>query len=60
MQADYSMVMPFVVKALLDNHAKRDNYRLYEQRDALCERLREDVRGNREWLLRSVDYPLAQ
>jgi hypothetical protein len=44
----------------LDNHAKRDGYRLYEQREALCERLREDVRGNRDWLLRSVDYPLAK
>ena len=60
MQADYSMLMPFLVKALLDNHAKRDGYRLYEQREALCERLREDVRGNRDWLLRSVDYPLAE
>src|ERR1017187_5220461 len=28
MQADYSMVMPFLVKALLDNHAKREGYRL--------------------------------
>src|SRR5580658_538320 len=60
MQADYSMVMPFLVKALLDNHAKRDGYRLYEHRDALCERLGEDVRANRDWLLRSIEYPLAQ
>jgi deoxyhypusine synthase len=59
MQADYSMVMPFVVKALLDNHAKREGYRLYERRDTLCEKLREDVRANREWLMRSVEYPLA-
>jgi deoxyhypusine synthase len=56
MQADYSMVMPFVVKALLDNHAKREGYRLFEQREALCERLLDDVRNNREWLLRSVEY----
>src|SRR5208283_2653739 len=60
MQADYSMVMPFLVKALLDNHAGRDGYRLYEHRDALCGKLREDVRANRDWLLRSVDYPLAR
>jgi deoxyhypusine synthase len=59
MQADYSMVMPFLVKALLDTHARRDGYRLFEQREALCERLREDVRGNREWLLSSMDYALA-
>ena len=58
MQADYSMVMPFVVKGLLDRHARREPYRLYERREALCETLRNDVRGNREWLLRSVEYPL--
>jgi len=60
MQADYSMVMPFIVKALLDNHARREGYRLFEQREALCERLREDVRGNREWLVGSLDYTLAR
>ncbi len=49
--ADYSMVMPFLVKALLDNHTKRDGYRLYERRETLCEKLREDVRANRDWLL---------
>ena len=54
------MVMPFLVKALLDNHAKREDYRLYEHRDALCEKLREDVRANRDWLLRSVDYALPR
>ncbi len=60
LSADYSMVMPFLVKALLDNHTKRDGYRLYERREALCEKLREDVRANRDWLLASVAYPLAQ
>jgi len=60
MQADYSMVMPFLVKALLERHARREGYRLYDQREALCERLREDVRGNRDWLLQSTDYPLAK
>jgi deoxyhypusine synthase len=59
MQADYSMVMPFVVKALLDNHPRREGYRLFEQREALCARLREDVRNNREWLMNSVQYPIS-
>ncbi len=85
MQADYSMVMPFLVKALLDNrnryaqqaeklgedtlferepHAKgylrpQSGYRLYEQREPLCDRLTADVRENREWLLNSLQYPLA-
>lgn len=59
MQADYSMLMPFLVKALLDRHPRREGYRLFEQREALCERLREDVGTNREWLLKSTDYPLA-
>ena len=60
MQADYSMVMPFLVKALLENHTRREGYRLFERREALCERLWEDVRGNREWLLKSVQYPAAR
>src|ERR1700683_2968549 len=60
MQADYSMVMPFLVKALLDNHGRREGYRLFERREVLCERLREDVRGNREWLMSSLNYALAR
>ncbi len=82
MQADYSMVMPFLVKALLENRRRyermaeaegeqavferepkargylrdRAGYRLFEQRDPLIARLMEDVRGNREWLLESVNY----
>ncbi len=86
MQADYSMVMPFLVKALLDNRKRyeemvaaegeevvfareskargylrpRDGYRLFEQRRTLVERLTEDVRKNREWLLESLKYPLAE
>jgi deoxyhypusine synthase len=59
MQADYSMVMPFLVKALLEKHARRESYRLFEQREQLCSRLLDDLRGNKDWLLRSVDYPLA-
>ncbi|MFN7995859.1 MAG: deoxyhypusine synthase family protein [Bryobacteraceae bacterium] len=59
MQADYSMVMPFLVKALMEKHAQREPYRLYERREELCGRLRDDVAANREWLLESVTYPLA-
>jgi deoxyhypusine synthase len=85
MQADYSTVMPFLVKALLDNRKRyekmaeelgseelfrrhpeaqgylrpREGYRLYEKRDALCERLVNDVRDNKEWLMSSLTYPLA-
>ncbi len=84
LQSDYSIVLPFLVKALLDNRARyerlagelgekklfaqepkargylrdRAGYRLYEQRDKLCARLREDVKKNRDWLMKSLDYPL--
>ncbi len=86
MQADYSMVMPFLVGALLENRRRylklsrcmsaeefelehpgvagylrpTEGYRLFEQRDRLCELLTADVRDNREWLLQSVQYPLAK
>src|SRR5687768_5087189 len=50
MQADYSVVMPFLVKALIDKHARRDGYRLFDKRGELVERLLEDVRANKEWL----------
>jgi len=74
MQADYSTVMPFIVKALLDNKKRyetlaaeggevplgylrpRDGYRLFGQRQDLCGRLTNDVRANREWLLKSMLY----
>lgn len=85
LQADYSMVMPFLIKALLDKRDRiartaeevgaetfagkhpeaagylrpRAGYRLFDQRDDLCRRLTEDVRGNREWLLGTLDYSLA-
>ena len=79
MQADYSTLMPFLVKALLDNRARyerelaeqgealferepkargylrpREGYRLFEIREDLCRRLREDVRANREWLMETL------
>jgi len=82
MQADYSMVMPFIVKALLDKRRNfekqsaemgegavfesvaeargylrpREGYRLFEQREELCGRLKKDVQKNREWLLKSMVY----
>ena len=85
MQSDYSIVMPFLVKALLDNRARyermvaeegedsvfarepkargylrsRAGYRLFAQRAELTGRLTVDVRNNREWLQRSLSYPLA-
>ncbi|MEO8598132.1 MAG: deoxyhypusine synthase family protein [Candidatus Solibacter sp.] len=85
MQGDYSVVMPFLMKALFENRARyeelahsegeealfarepkargylrpRDGYRLFEQRAVLNQRLLDDVRQNREWLLESLSYPLA-
>jgi len=85
MQSDYSVVMPFLVKALLENRARyermaaeegeeavfarhphargylrdRAGYRLFESREQLRAKLTEDVRANREWLERSLSYPLA-
>jgi deoxyhypusine synthase len=85
LQSDYSIVMPFLLKALLENRARyadaaerlgeaelfrqepkargylrpRDGYRLFTRREALCDRLLEDVRNNKEWLLETLRYPLA-
>jgi len=85
MQSDYSIVMPFLVKALLENRERyrrvaaeqgeealfaaepqargylrpAGGYRLFEQRADLCARLTADVRGNREWLIETLAYPLA-
>ena len=85
MQSDYSLVMPFLVKALLDNRARyqemashegeeslfareprargylrpREGYRLFSQREELYARLTRDVRENRDWLIDTLAYPLA-
>ena len=85
MQADYSMLMPFLVKALLDNRKRyartgggnrrreavradpeargylrpAGGYRLFEQREELVRRLTEDVKANKDWLLETLQYPLA-
>ncbi len=84
MQADYSMILPFVVKALLENRDRyqaraeavglaaameedpraagylrpASGYRLFEQRQALVDRLREAVAANQPWLAASIEYPL--
>ena len=68
MQGDYSAVMPFIVKALLDNKAAgregytrpAGGYRLYEKRDELVRNLTEHVAMNRDWLVESLEYPLAR
>src|SRR5580692_8207604 len=56
--SDYSMVMPFLVKALMEKHGHREPYRLYERRDGLTGVLREAVAKNREWLAESLNYPV--
>ncbi len=84
LQADYSMVMPFIVKALLDNRRRYaemaremgearlfkaepkakgylrtpNGYRLYDSRDALTKRLFEELKKKREWLKKTLQYPL--
>jgi hypothetical protein len=32
---------------------------LFENREELCRRLNDDVKANREWLLESLQYPMA-
>jgi deoxyhypusine synthase len=58
--ADYSMMMPFLVKALMEKHAAREPYRLYERREQLVETLRGAVRENGDWLMESLNYPVAR
>jgi deoxyhypusine synthase len=86
MQADYSTLMPFIIKALLDKRRhyqelaqaegeaalfarepaargflrSAEGYRLYARRDELVQQLTEDVKLNKDWLLRSLDYGLAR
>ena len=57
---DYSMMMPFIVKALLEKHGGRAAPRLYEQRERLVENLRQAVKENGEWLMESLAYPMAK
>ena len=57
---DYSTMMPFIVKALMEKHGKRDPHRLYERREKLVENLRGAVRENGPWLMESLSYPVAR
>jgi deoxyhypusine synthase len=75
MQADYSIVMPFIVRALLENRRRygkdssdpkaegylrpEEGYRLFEKREQLVKNLLEHVAMNRVWLVESLQYPLA-
>jgi deoxyhypusine synthase len=55
--ADYSMLMPFIVKALIEKHERRPPYRLYENRAHLVHALQTAVKANRQWLSDSLHYP---
>src|ERR1700722_13889998 len=57
---DYSTMMPFIVKALLEKHGPHAPYRLYERREGLVEALRGAVRENGAWLMESLSYPVAR
>ena len=57
---DYSTMMPFIVKALMEKHGVREPHRLYEHREQLVESLRGAVRRNGEWLMESLSYPVAR
>lgn len=59
MSGDYSTVMPFIVKALMEKHGRREPSRLYEKREELVAKLTDSVRANGDWLLESLRYPLA-
>jgi hypothetical protein len=54
------MMMPFIVKALMEKHGPREAPRLYDHRERLVEKLRCAVRENGEWLMDSLKYPVAR
>jgi deoxyhypusine synthase len=60
-QADYSMLMPFLTRAIIEKHTPTEPYRLYDRRKelvaALFDRLREPAQI--EKLTRTFDFPLA-
>jgi deoxyhypusine synthase len=84
MQADYSMIMPFIVKALLENRARYRQmaeemgekklfakepkakgylrsdagYRLFDARERLTGKLFDELKKNRDWLQKTLKYPL--
>lgn len=60
MQADYSMVMPFIVKALLDDPTlpRRPQLGLYHRRQELVNRLFDAVAQNQTAIEETLNYPL--
>ncbi|MFY9493122.1 MAG: agmatinase [Minisyncoccia bacterium] len=60
MQADYSMVMPFIVKALLDDPAlpRRPQLGLYHRRQELVNKLFDAVAQNQAAIEETLNYPL--
>lgn len=60
MQADYSMVMPFIVKALLDDPTlpRRKQLGLYHKRNELTKRLFDAVAENQSNIEETLNYPL--
>jgi deoxyhypusine synthase len=66
LQADYTMVMPFLVKALFAKHptAKgylraKDGYRLMDRREELVRSLLDELAGMEKGLRSGLDYDLA-
>ena len=51
------MVMPFIVKALMEKHARREPYRLYERREPLV-RHSGGGESQRRVVRDSLHYPL--
>lgn len=60
MQADYSMVMPFIVKALLDDPElpRRRQLGLFHRRDELTANLLEAIRKNKSTIEETLNFPL--
>lgn len=60
LQADYSMTMPFIAKALLDDPMlpPRGQLRLYERRSELVKKLMREVKKQRGKIRKTLDYPL--
>ncbi len=60
MQADYSMVMPFIVRALVEDPAleKRPQLQLYQKREELVANLFAAIEKQRGKLRKTIDFPL--
>ncbi len=60
LQADYSIVMPFIAKALLDDPAlpRRSQLGLYHQREVLTKNLFDVIAQNQTTIEETLNYPL--